>query len=167
MVQQSSSNNSEWPLRMSSQDALLTSSHHGASNQQLLVDGRGGGTRSVSPASGNGSSQLLQQQFPPPPPPEPWTQHQQQQQLPPRGSSGQFANVMGGTLGRHAPMVHHGSLQGPGPSNIPNIQQYPSTFRGGGGTTATNSYPLYHTCERPTNKKRVTIVEDNNTESSV
>ena len=166
MVQQSSSNNSEWPLRMSSQDALLTSSHHGASNQQLLVDGRGGGTRSVSPASGNGSSQLLQQQFPPPPPPEPWTQHQQQQ-LPPRGSSGQFANVMGGTLGRHAPMVHHGSLQGPGPSNIPNIQQYPSTFRGGGGTTATNSYPLYHTCERPTNKKRVTIVEDNNTESSV
>ena len=166
MVQQSSSNNSEWPLRMSSQDALLTSSHHGASNQQLLVDGRGSGTRSVSPASGNGSSQLLQQQFPPPPPPEPWTQHQQQQ-LPPRGSSGQFANVMGGTLGRHAPMVHHGSLQGPGPSNIPNIQQYPSTFRGGGGTTATNSYPLYHTCERPTNKKRVTIVEDNNTESSV
>lgn len=166
MVQQSSSNNSEWPLRMSSQDALLTSSHHGASNQQLLVDGRGGGARSVSPASGNGSSQLLQQQFPPPPPPEPWTQHQQQQ-LPPRGSSGQFANVMGGTLGRHAPMVHHGSLQGPGPSNIPNIQQYPSTFRGGGGTTATNSYPLYHTCERPTNKKRVTIVEDNNTESSV
>ena len=166
MVQQSSSNNSEWPLRMSSQDALLTSSHHGASNQQLLVDGRGGGTRSVSPASGNGSSQLLQQQFPPPPPPEPWTQHQQQQ-LPPRGSSGQFANVMGGTLGRHAPMVHHGSLQGPGPSNIPNIQQYPSTFRGGGGTTDTNSYPLYHTCERPTNKKRVTIVEDNNTESSV
>ena len=151
---------------MSSQDALLTSSHHGASNQQLLVDGRGGGTRSVSPASGNGSSQLLQQQFPPPPPPEPWTQHQQQQ-LPPRGSSGQFANVIGGTLGRHAPMVHHGSLQGPGPSNIPNIQQYPSTFRGGGGTTATNSYPLYHTCERPTNKKRVTIVEDNNTESSV
>ena len=151
---------------MSSQDALLTSSHHGASNQQLLVDGRGGGARSVSPASGNGSSQLLQQQFPPPPPPEPWTQHQQQQ-LPPRGSSGQFANVMGGTLGRHAPMVHHGSLQGPGPSNIPNIQQYPSTFRGGGGTTATNSYPLYHTCERPTNKKRVTIVEDNNTESSV
>ena len=166
MAQQSSSNNSEWPLRMSSQDALLTSSHHGASNQQLLVDGRGGGARSVSPASGNGSSQLLQQQFPPPPPPEPWTQHQQQQ-LPPRGSSGQFANVMGGTLGRHAPMVHHGSLQGPGPSNIPNIQQYPSTFRGGGGTTATNSYPLYHTCERPTNKKRVTIVEDNNTESSV
>ena len=166
MVQQSSSNNSEWPLRMSSQDALLTSSHHGASNQQLLVDGRGGGARSVSPASGNGSSQLLQQQFPPPPPPEPWTQHQQQQ-LPPRGSSGQFANVIGGTLGRHAPMVHHGSLQGPGPSNIPNIQQYPSTFRGGGGTTATNSYPLYHTCERPTNKKRVTIVEDNNTESSV
>ena len=166
MVQQSSSNNSEWPLRMSSQDALLTSSHHGASNQQLLVDGRGGGARSVSPASGNGSSQLLQQQFPPPPPPEPWTQHQQQQ-LPPRGSSVQFANVMGGTLGRHAPMVHHGSLQGPGPSNIPNIQQYPSTFRGGGGTTATNSYPLYHTCERPTNKKRVTIVEDNNTESSV
>ena len=166
MVQQSSSNNSEWPLRMSSQDALLTSSHHGASNQQLLVDGRGGGARSVSPASGNGSSQLLQQQFPPPPPPEPWTQHQQQQ-LPPRGSSGQFANVMGGTLGRHAPMVHHGSLQGPGPSNIPNIQQYPSTFRGSGGTTATNSYPLYHTCERPTNKKRVTIVEDNNTESSV
>ena len=166
MVQQSSSNNSEWPLRMSSQDALLTSSHHGASNQQLLVDGRGGGARSVSPASGNGSSQLLQQQFPPPPPPEPWTQHQQQQLLP-RGRSGQFANVMGGTLGRHAPMVHHGSLQGPGPSNIPNIQQYPSTFRGGGGTTATNSYPLYHTCERPTNKKRVTIVEDNNTESSV
>ena len=119
-------------------------------------------------SSGNGSSQLLQQQFPPPPPPEPWTQHhQQQQQLLPRGSSGQFANVMGGTLGRHAPMVHHGSLQGPGPSNIPNIQQYPSTFRGGGGTTTTNSYPLYHTCERPTNKKRVTIVEDNNTESSV
>ena len=142
---------------MSSQDALLTSSHHGASNQQLLVDGRGGGARSVSPASGNGSSQLLQQQFPPPPPPEPWTQHQQQQ-LPPRGSSGQFANVMGGTLGRHAPMVHHGSLQGPGPSNIPNIQQYPSTFRGGGGTNATNSFPLYHTCECPTNKKRVTIV---------
>ena len=147
---------------MSSQDALLTP--HGAS-QQLLVDGGGGGARSVSPASGNGS-QHLQQQFPPPPPPEPWTQHQQQP-LPPRG---QFANVMGGTLGRHSPMVHHGhgagGLQGPppsGPSNIPNIQQYPSTFRGG----TTNSYPLYHTCERPTNKKRVTIVEDNNTESSV
>ena len=30
------------------------------------------------------------------------------------------------------------------------------------------SYPLYHTCERPNSgKKRVTIVEDNNTESSV
>ena len=165
MVQQSSSN-SEWPLRMSSQDALLNHPH-GASQQQLLVDG--GGARSVSPA-GSGS-QLLQQQFPPPPPPEPWTQHlppPPQQQQPPRG---QFANVMGGTLGRHAPMVHggHGAagggLQGgpSGPSNMPNIQQYPSTFRGGN----TNSYPLYHTCERPTNKKRVTIVEDNNTESSV
>ena len=72
---------------------------------------------------------------------------------------GQFASVMGGTLGRHV-----------GRAIVPPNLQYPappppahSTFRAGGG-----GYPLYHTCERPsTSKKRVTIVEDNNTESSV
>jgi hypothetical protein len=44
----------------------------------------------------------------------------------------------------------------------------------GGGTlgrvpnVASTPYPVYHTCERPQNmKKKVTIVEDNNTESSV
>ena len=71
----------------------------------------------------------------------------------------QFASVMGGTLGRHPPMMN------PPASRVPNVQ-YPqtstSTFR------ATAGYPLYHTCERPpSSKKRVTIVEDNNTESSV
>ena len=71
----------------------------------------------------------------------------------------QFASVMGGTLGRHPQMMK------PPASRVPNVQYPPtstSTLR------ATAGYPLYHTCERPpSSKKRVTIVEDNNTESSV
>ena len=130
-------------MRMSPQDALLTPRGGGGNGSQLLVESTTG-------------SQLLQQQQQkqlPPPPPEPsWMQ-----------SRGQFANVMGGTLDRHA--APHGGHHGP--PSVPNVQQqqYPSTFRGG------SSYPMYHTCERPlhpaTSKKRVTIVEDNNTESSV
>ena len=118
-------------MRMSSQEALLSS--RGGNGSQLLGE--------------PGNQHLQQQQQLPPPPPEPWTQQQQ--------TRGSFAGIMGGTLGRHAPMIVGG--QGP---TVPNVQQYPSTFRGG-------SYPLYHTCERPSSKKRVTIVEDNNTESSV
>ena len=70
----------------------------------------------------------------------------------------QFAGIVGGTLGR-------GGARPMGPPGA-GLQAFPvppppnSTFRAG--------YPLYHTCERPnTSKKRVTIVEDNNTESSV
>ena len=137
MVQPSS--NVEWPLRMSSQEALLAS--HSGNGSQLLLE------------SATGSSQLLQQQLPPPPP-EPWTSQQQPKFAPAPN------HMLGGTLGRHTSIMVGGQPSG-GPS-VPNVQ-YPtgSTFRGG------SSYPLYHTCERPTNKKRVTIVEDNNTESSV
>ena len=56
----------------------------------------------------------------------------------------------GGTLGRHHPRgypVEHG-----GNGQVP-------------GQNGHGQYPLYHTCERQ--KKKVTIVEDNNTESSV
>ena len=138
MVQPSS--NVEWPLRMSSQEALLAS--HSGNGSQLLLE------------SATGSSQLLQQQLPPPPP-EPWTS-QQQPKFVPAGPN----HMLGGTLGRHTSIMVGG--QPSGAPSVPNVQ-YPtgSTFRGG------NRYPLYHTCERPTNKKRVTIVEDNNTESSV
>ena len=60
---------------------------------------------------------------------------------------GQFASIVG-TLGRAR--------------NNPTLEY--SSFRANAA-----AYPLYHTCERPNNtaKKRVTIVEDNNTESSV
>ena len=72
----------------------------------------------------------------------------------------QFAGIVGGTLGRA------GSRGVPTGANLSGMQPYPvphppnSTFRSPG-------YPLYHTCERPLGKKRVTIVEDKNTESSV
>ena len=76
---------------------------------------------------------------------------------------GQFASVMGGggTLGRAG--NRHQLFQAYPPH--PPMQLGPSsTFRQRGG--AGN---IYHTCERPmsNNKKRDTIVEDNNTESSV
>ncbi len=98
--------------------------------------------------------QQQQQQWstlPPPPPPSVnfaathqdqqmlhnWRQQQQQQQ------QQQQYRPSGGTLGR-----------APGNSN---------------NNPNSSSYPVYHTCERPHNagKKKVTIVEDNNTESSV
>lgn len=53
---------------------------------------------------------------------------------------------MGGTLGRHPNNVRYTAEGGNAPGHLP-------------------PYPLYHTCERQ--KKKVTIMEDNNTESSV
>lgn len=69
---------------------------------------------------------------------------------------GQFASIVGGTLGR-------------APSRNPHFVAS-SNPAAGGNMSSFHGYPLYHTCERPSasaSKKRVTIVEDNNTESSV
>jgi len=109
------------------------------SSQEALLDPSGGSNQLLIESAGG---QLMHHDWP----------------LPQRT---QFASVMGGTLGRHpAAMMNPAAA-----SRVPNLQ-YPvsstSTFR------ATAGYPLYHTCERPpSSKKRVTIVEDNNTESSV
>lgn len=94
------------------------------------------------------------------PPIDEWTPLQQQHHLisaAPPHHRGQFASVMGGTLGRHHP--------GGGGSRQANLHMQYSTL----GMPSTNKapYPLYHTCDRAQQKKRVTIVEDNNTESSV
>lgn len=100
---------------------------------------------------------------------------QQHLMLDPRGSGqqladwpvvhrGQFASVMGGTLGRQHP-VGVGQHAAAG-QRVPNVH-LPPDIRGGRSGGGHGQYPLYHTCERPSGKKRVTIVEDNNTESSV
>ena len=65
-----------------------------------------------------------------------------------------WAATRGGTLGRHP---HQN-----GPGGVAMKQGGVAMKQGG---VAVSPYPLYHTCERQ--KKRVTIVEDNNTESSV
>ena len=109
------------------------------SSQEALLDPSGGGGSNQLLIESAGG-QLMHHEWP----------------LPQRT---QFASVMGGTLGRHPAVMNPAAA-----SRVPNLQ-YPnstSTFR------ATAGYPLYHTCERPPpSKKRVTIVEDNNTESSV
>ena len=95
------------------------------------------------------------QHFPPPPPTN---------RIGAAGNSGQSAAdnyfqqgqqqhhiPRGGTLGRH-PSGRQGFVDCHGGVLKP-------------GGVPVSPYPLYHTCERQ--KKRVTIVEDNNTESSV
>lgn len=112
------------------------------SSQDALLDSSGNGSSQLVIETGGAiGGQFMHHDWP----------------LPSQGGRAQFASIVGGTLGRAGPRG--------GVPNVYPIQGAPvvanSSFRGA-------SYPLYHTCERPNSgKKRVTIVEDNNTESSV